>query len=101
MANARLLRPTKEQFLRRFELMDLMMRKRGVDAKAARSVDGGLAFLEARTKCRYCPHEEACRRWLTVKEPRRAPTFCPNNAFFLTLSERLQMTGMQTRPARR
>ena len=62
--------------------MDRMMQKRGVDAHAALSVDGGLALIEARAKCRYCLHEEACRRWLTLKAPRRSPNFCPNAAFF-------------------
>jgi len=47
-------------------------------------VDGGLAFLKARAKCRYCLHEEACRRWLTIRTPRTSPDFCPNIAFFMT-----------------
>jgi hypothetical protein len=68
--------------------MDRMMQTRGVDADAARRVDGGMALIEARAKCRYCLHEEVCRRWLTVKAPRTAPDFCPNAAFFLScLSE--------------
>ena len=69
---------------RRYELMDRMMQKRGVDADAALGVDGGLAFTEARAKCRYCLYEETCRRWLTIKAPRRSPDFCPNAAFFLS-----------------
>jgi len=64
--------------------MDRMMQKRGVDAYVARRVDGGLAFHEARAKCRYCLHEEVCRRWLTIRTPRASPDFCPNAAFFLT-----------------
>ena len=64
--------------------MDRMMQKRGVDPDAARCVDGGLAFLEARAKCRYCLHEEECRRWLTIGAPRRSPDFCPNTEFFQT-----------------
>lgn len=64
--------------------MGRMMQKRGVDADAALRVDGGLAFTEARAKCRYCLHEETCRRWLTVKAPQTPPDFCPNAAFFLT-----------------
>lgn len=69
---------------RRFELMDRMMQKRGVDIEAAQGVDGGMAFKEARAKCRYCLHEETCRRWLTLRAPRMSPDFCPNSAFFLT-----------------
>ena len=84
MSNSRLLWPTPEQLQRRYELMDRMMQKRGADADAALGVDGGLAFSEARTKCRYCLHEETCRRWLTIKAPRRSPDLCPNAAFFLS-----------------
>lgn len=60
------------------------MQKRGVDTDVARRVDGGLALKEARAKCRYCLHEETCRRWLTVQAPRTSPDFCPNAAFFLS-----------------
>ena len=84
MSNSRLLWPTEEQLRRRNELMDRMMQKRGVDTDVARRVDGGLALKEARAKCRYCLHEETCRRWLTIKAPRTSPDFCPNAVFFLT-----------------
>lgn len=84
MSNSRLLWPTPEQLQRRHKLMGRMMQKRGVDADAALRVDGGLAFTEARAKCRYCLHEETCRRWLTVTAPQTPPDFCPNAAFFLT-----------------
>jgi hypothetical protein len=84
MSNSRLLWPTEEQLRRRNELMDRMMQKRGVDTDVARRVDGGLALKEARAKCRYCLHEETCRRWLTIRAPRTSPDFCPNAAFFLT-----------------
>jgi hypothetical protein len=84
MPNSRLPWPTQEQLRPRDALMDRMMQKQGVDEDAARRVDGGLAFFEARTKCRYCLHEEQCRRWLTLKTPRTSPNFCPNAGFFLT-----------------
>jgi hypothetical protein len=48
MSNSRLLWPTQKQLRRRYDLMDRMMQKRGIDTNAARRVDGGLAFLEAR-----------------------------------------------------
>jgi Family of unknown function (DUF6455) len=86
MSNSRLLWPTPEQLRRRYELMDRMMRKRCVDAQVARRVDGGLAFKEARAKCRYCLQEETCRRWLTIRTPRTPPSFCPNAGFFTCLS---------------
>ena len=87
MTNSRLLWPTPVQLQRRHELMDWMMQKRGVDAYAALRVDGGLAFSEARAKCRYCLHEDTCRRWLTIKAPRTSPDFCPNAAYFANVLE--------------
>jgi hypothetical protein len=56
MSNSRLLWPTPKQLRRRYELMDRMMQKCGVDTNAARRGDGGLAFLQARAKCSYCLH---------------------------------------------
>lgn len=85
MSNLRLTWPTPEQLRRRYELMDRMMQRCGVDVDAAQRVDGGLAFKEARAKCRYCLHEEICRRWLTVRAPGTSPHFCPNAAFFLSV----------------
>ncbi len=84
MSNSRLLWPTPKQLRRRLDLMDRMMQKRGVEVCAALGVDGGMAFKEARAKCRYCLYEEKCRRWLTIKAPRTSPDFCPNAAFFST-----------------
>jgi Family of unknown function (DUF6455) len=76
--------PTLKQVLRRQELMDRMMRTSGVDVLTAVRVDGGLAFVEARAKCRYCLHEGACRDWLDSSEgSQMPPDFCPNARFFL------------------
>lgn len=83
ISNSTLLWPTQEQLRRRYELMDRMMQVRGVDVPAALRADG-LAVIEARAKCRYCLHEEACRRWLTIRARRTSPDFCPNAAFFLS-----------------
>jgi hypothetical protein len=47
-------------------------------------VDGGVAFLEATTKCRLCPDEEACRHWLAGQTGPTPREFCPNDAFFST-----------------
>ena len=80
MQSSRLLWPTLEEARQRQDLMDRMMQIRGVDVPTVLGVDGGLAFIEARAKCRYCLHEEVCRRWLEA--PRMAPHFCPNAAFF-------------------
>ncbi len=75
--------PTLKQVLRRQELMDRMMRTSGVDVLTAVRVDGGLAFFEARAKCRFCLREGACRDWLELPEGlQMAPDFCPNAEFF-------------------
>jgi hypothetical protein len=63
--------------------MRRMMRASGVEAEAVTEVDGGLAFWEASTKCRYCNSEDECRAWLdTPKTSRSLPKFCPNARFF-------------------
>ena len=82
MPKSRLLWPTREELRQRHELMDEMMEKRGVDVLKALRVDGGLAFVEARAKCRYCLHGGVCRRWLAGDGQRRPEDFCPNAAFF-------------------
>jgi hypothetical protein len=75
--------PTLKQVLRRQELMDRMMQTSGVDVLTAVRVDGGLAFVEARAKCRYCLHEGECQNWLESSEgPRMPPDFCRNANFF-------------------
>ena len=62
--------------------MDQMMEAQGTDVLAAIRVDGGLAFIEARAKCRFCLHEGVCRRWLQSEEQRGTANFCPNVTFF-------------------
>ena len=75
--------PLLEQVRRRQKLMDRMMVTSGVNIYAAASVDGGLAFLEASTKCRLCKHEDACVLWLKEADGlKSAPDFCPNARFF-------------------
>jgi len=84
MSTSRRLWPTLEQVRRQQELMDRMMYTIGVDVHTAVGIDGGLAFLEARAKCRYCIHEKSCRDWLESTEGvRPSPDFCPNARFFL------------------
>ena len=61
-----------------------MMEARGVDVAAAERVDGGLAMLEAATKCRLCPDEDACHDWLAGEAGPTPSEFCPNTAFFST-----------------
>jgi hypothetical protein len=88
MPNSRLLWPTREELRQRYELMDRMMETRGVDVLAALRVDGGIAFIEARAKCRYCQHEGVCKHWLASEGQRGPVGFCPNAAFFKSLIER-------------
>ena len=82
MPNSRLLWPTREELRQRYELMDRMMETRGVGVLGALRVDGGLAFIEARAKCRYCKHAGVCRHWLESEGQRGSADFCPNGAFF-------------------
>ncbi len=75
--------PLLEQVLRHQELMDRMMVTSGVDIYSAANVDGGLALLEASTKCRLCKHEDACVFWLEEADGLKSPPdFCPNARFF-------------------
>jgi Family of unknown function (DUF6455) len=75
--------PLLEQVRRRQRLMDHMMLTTGVKMSRVVSIDGGLAFIEASSKCRLCPDEPACVHWLegaeTIETP---PEFCPNAKFF-------------------
>jgi len=70
--------PTFRQVLWRHELMDRMMRTSGVNVLSAVRVDGGLAFIEARAKCRLCLHEGACRDWLESYNELQPPPDFPD-----------------------
>ena len=87
MPDSRLLWPPQAQLRQRNALMDQMMEARGVDILAALRVDGGRAFIEARAKCRRCPHEGVCSHWLASEGQRGLADFCPNAAFFKSLIE--------------
>lgn len=77
--------PLLEQVRRRQQLMDRMMLTTGVNMSRVVSIDGGLAFLEASSKCRLCPDEPACVHWLEGAEALETPPdFCPNAKFFKT-----------------
>lgn len=84
MGTSRFRWPTLKQVQRRQQLMDRMMQASGVDVLMAVRVDGGLAFAEARAKCRHCLHSVACRGWPgSFKGLQMPPDFCPNASFFL------------------
>jgi hypothetical protein len=68
---------------RQQEQMRQMMGRLNVDPHVAVSVDGGLAWYEAQTKCIFCASTSPCRDWLAAREPRYGPRrFCPNALFF-------------------
>jgi hypothetical protein len=72
-----------EQVRRQGDLMHKMMRRLNVDAAFASSVDGGLAWYQARTKCLFCSSAPQCSEWLAASEPPGSSrSFCPNADFF-------------------
>ena len=80
--------PTLVRYTRCPELMDRMMARVGVPPDEAAGVDGGLAWLEARTKCIFCRHVGECCGWLAGYDTRTTPAdFCPNTEFFDSCAE--------------
>ena len=70
------------------ELMKRMMERVGVAPVEAVRVDGGLAWLEARTKCIFCRHVETCCNWLEGSDTSTTPEdFCPISKFFESCAE--------------
>ncbi|MBZ0208918.1 MAG: DUF6455 family protein [Hyphomicrobium sp.] len=70
------------------ELMARMMERAGVSPTEAARVDGGLAWLEARTKCIYCRHVGKCCNWPEGSDTRSTPAdFCLNFEFFGSCAE--------------
>jgi hypothetical protein len=68
--------------------MDRMMERTGVNPVEAACVDGGLAWLEARTKCNFCRHVVKCCNWLEGSDTRITPAeFCLNSEFFRSCAE--------------
>jgi Family of unknown function (DUF6455) len=65
------------------KLMGQMVERLRVDPTFATSVDGGLAWCEARTKCIFCSDVDRCRAWLERPDGLTGPAeFCPNSEFF-------------------
>ena len=70
------------------EMMDRMMQRMGVNPTEAARVDGGLAYLEARTKCLFCRRIGTCCRWLESSDAQTTPIdFCQNSEFFRSCGE--------------
>ena len=51
----------------RQKLMLRLMEAMGVNVPEAMRVDGGLPFLEAQGKCRYCESDDSCRQWCLIR----------------------------------
>ena len=86
--------PAFQQVVHRQKLMLRMMEAMGVNVPDAMRMDGGLAFLEAQSKCRFCGNEDSCQDWLdSGEQARRNPEFCPNAKFFEALKHADQHGG--------
>jgi hypothetical protein len=78
-------RATLNRVLRRAALMDSVMRRVGADHDAARSLDGGTPWFEARVKCIACGRQRECLEWVARSHAPASsppPQFCPNAAYF-------------------
>lgn len=65
-------------------LMDAMLDRLGCDEATA--VRRGAAFATAARRCLGCAAAQLCGNWLEIAaQPRAAPAFCPNQAFFASL----------------
>jgi hypothetical protein len=78
------------------KLMDRMMERTGVNPAEAAYVDGGLAWLEAGTKCIFCRHVGKCCKWLEGCDTRTTPAdFCRNSEFFRSCAEHSSRTELR------
>ncbi len=77
-------------------LMNLMMKRIGVAQDSVMEKDGGLAWLEARTKCVFCRRTQECRAQLEQDRFSLSPrAFCPNAGLFYSgLSQILREKGI-------
>ncbi len=81
-------KPTLVRYLHCPDFMDRMMERVDVTSVEAACVDGGLAWLEASTKCIFCRHVGTCCNWLEGWDTHATPAdFCPNFDFFRSCAE--------------
>jgi len=91
-------RPMLIRYLQCPELMGRMMERTGVGAAEAVSVDGGLAWLEACTKCIFCRDVGTCCDWFEGSDAGISPAdFCRNSKFFGSCVERSSV-GLNGKP---
>lgn len=75
--------PMFHHVLRRQELMDEVMEASHVDVVEVMRIEVNRAYIDARSKCRFCINETRCRAWLFSPETKRGPPeFCPNAELF-------------------
>lgn len=85
------------QMLSQVSRMAAMMKRIGVAPEGVASKDGGLAWMEARTKCLFCRTADVCRGQLDRKEFSLKPkAFCPNaELFYSGVSQILRQKGLR------
>lgn len=60
-----------------------MMDRLDVDPVALARIDGGRAFMTARSLCLHCGTSDLCLRWLErARQPGETAEFCPNRPLF-------------------
>ena len=70
-------------------LMARMIERVGVEPNDVACIDGGLAWLEASTKCAFCRHVDECCDWLAGSSTIRTPfEFCANAKLFRSCGAR-------------
>ncbi len=62
-----------------------MLARAGVDPEVAKHGDTGAILQDVRSRCRSCPSEDLCDRWLAGKVE-GANSFCPNAQIFSGLT---------------
>ena len=94
------MRALTQQITRQSALMAEMMERLSVDPSVAVSIDGGLAWHEAGTKCLFCFNVGACRNW--IEDPYSLlpcpAEFCPNIAFFRNCLSKMPTSREPTTP---
>ena len=72
-------RRVEHQAVRMHEMMDRL----GVDPLAFTRLRHGEAYAEARARCLFCDHADACLLWLqSDAPPETARDLCPNFSLF-------------------
>ena len=65
--------------------MQLMLARAGVAPKLVSRGDSAAIIKDVRSRCRHCPSEDRCDRWL-AGEVEGDNSFCPNAQLFRSLA---------------